>query len=109
MTEKPPPPTPKVKIPMGQRRSGLAVSADAVNECKHMEVFNRIKPQLSQYVCGDCQEKLLMVVMQFGLMTQEQFGQFQLAQAKAAQAAQRKQKTGLVLPDEVRREQQEKK
>ena len=100
---------PKVKIPMGQRKSGLAVPADAVNECRHMEVFNRIKPQLSQYVCGDCDEKLLMVVMQFGLMTQEQFGQFQLAQVRQAAAAQRKQKTGLVTLDEVRREQQEKK
>ena len=105
MTEKPP--SSKVKIPMGQRKSGLAVPADAVNECRHMEVFQRIKPQLAQYVCGDCQEKLLMVVMQFGLMTQEQFGQFQLAQVKASRAAQRKQKTGLVTPDEVRREQQE--
>jgi len=99
---------PKVKIPMGQRKSGLAVPADKVDVCRHEEVFQRIKPQVQQSVCGGCQDKLLMVVTQFVLMPPEQFEQFKLAQLRAAQDAQRKQKTGLITPDEVRREQQEK-
>jgi len=101
------PPKSNVKIPMGQRRSGLAVPADKVNVCRHEEVFQRIKPQVQQYVCGGCQDKLLMVVTQFVLMPPEQFEQFKQAQMQAAQDAQRQQKTGLVTPDEVRREQQE--
>jgi len=103
------PPTPKVKLPMGQRKSGLSVPEEAVGACRHEAVMKRLKPQLPEYVCGDCDEKVLMVVLQFSLMTREIFDEFQKRQAAAFQAAQRRQRTGLITPDEARREQQEKK
>ena len=100
---------PKAKIEMGQRESGLTVPPEAMDACRHAEVFQRIKPQMNQYHCQGCGEKLLMVILQFALMTHEEFEHFKKAQIAAAQAAKRKQETGLVLPDEARREQQEKK
>ena len=104
MTEKPPPA--KVKLPMGQRKSGLAVPADKVDVCKHMDIVNRIKPTFDRYVCGDCKEKIVLVPIQMKLMSEPEFDVLQMAQV-LQQRAERKQKTGLVTPDEVRREQQE--
>ena len=97
------PPPAKAKIPMGQRRSGLAVPADKVDICKHMEVIGRIKPTFNRYHCGDCQEKVVMVPIQIRLLTEPEFDQLQMAQVMQDKAAQRK-KTGLVLPSEVRQE-----
>ena len=105
MTKKPPPA--KVKIPMGQRKSGLAVPADQVDICKHVDIVNRIKPTFTRYVCGDCQEKIVLVPIQMRLMTEPEFDAL-MAQVRADRAAQRKQKTGLVTLDEVRREKQAK-
>jgi len=96
----------KVNIPMGQRKSGLTVPAEVVDVCRHVEVLQRIKPQVNQSGCGGCKEKVLLVILQFALMSQEGFENFKKAQAEVGKAAQRR-KTGLVLPDEVRREQQE--
>jgi len=108
MTDKPRP-TPKVKLEMGKRKSGLDVPKEAVDICRHGEVMAGIQPRLDQFVCGGCDEKVLMVILQFSLMTPEIFEEFKTRQAEAMQAAQRKQQTGLVTPDDVRREQQEKK
>ena len=103
-----PPPKPKVKIPMGQRKSGLAVPADQVDACKHMDIIGRIKPQFDRFVCGDCKERVVLVPLSGRLMTEPEFDQFQMQQVLAERAQQRKQKTGLVTLDEVRREQQAK-
>lgn len=92
---------------MGQRKSGLAVPPDMVDQCRHAEVFKRIKPQMNQYVCGDCHEKLLGVILQLALMTPEEFEQFKIAQAQQQEAARRKS-VGLVTPDEVRRQEGQK-
>ena len=92
---------PKLTIPMGQRKSGLAVPAEAVDQCRHTEVIQRIKPQMNQFVCHDCGEKVFMVVLQFVVVNQEQFAELQAAQARmvAAQEHQRRQKeTGLTIP-----------
>lgn len=101
-----PPPNPKVKIPMGQRKSGLAVPKEAVDVCKHMEIVERIKPTFTRYVCGGCGERVVLVPIQMRLMTEPEFDALQMAQVKADRAAGRK-KVGLVTPDDVRREQQE--
>ena len=105
---KPTPINPKAKIEMGQRKSGLSAPKENVDVCRHEEVMKRLKPQLPEYVCGDCMEKVLMVILQFSLMTREIFDEFQKRQAAAFQAAQRKQKTGLVTPDEARQQQAQK-
>ena len=97
----------KIPLPMGQRRSGLAVPADKVDVCKHMEVVSRIKPTFTRYHCGDCQEMIVLVPIQVKLLTVPQFDQLQMEQVLAQRAAERKQKTGLVLPEEARREKQE--
>ena len=99
-----PPGKKKIRIPMGQRKSGLAVPADKVDICKHMEIINRIKPTFARYVCGDCQEQIVLVPIQMRLMTEPEFDALQMAQVLQERAAQRKQKTGLVTPDQVRRE-----
>ena len=97
----------KAKIPMGQRKSGLAVPANQVDVCKHMDIINRIKPTFTRYVCGDCQEKIVLVPIQMKLMTEPEFDALQMAQVMADRAAQRKQKTGLVTPDEARQQKQQ--
>ena len=102
----PRPPKAKVKVQMGQRKSGLAVPAEAVDVCKHLEIIGRIKPQFDRFVCGDCREKVVLVPLAGTLMTEPEFDQFQMQQVLADRAEKRK-KVGLVLPDEVRREQQE--
>jgi len=109
MTERaePTPINPKAKIEMGQRKSGLSAPKEAVDICRHEEVIKRLKPRLDEYVCGDCQEKVLMVIINFALMTREVFEQYQKQQAAAFAAAQRKRKTGLVTPDEARQQKQE--
>jgi hypothetical protein len=96
-----------VKVPMGQRKSGLAVPADKVKQCRHDELFKRIKIPVNQYVCGDCDAKMILVVPQYILMPPEDFQKFQQEQMARAREARLKQETGLVTPDEVRREQQE--
>ncbi len=106
MTE-PTPINPKAKIEMGQRKSGISVPKEAVDVCRHEEVIKRLKPRLDQYHCGDCEEKVLMIVLQFSLMTQEVFDEFQKRQAAAFEAARRKQATGLVTPDEARQQKQQ--
>lgn len=93
--------------PMGQRKSGLTVPSDAANQCNHAEVFKRIKPQMNQYVCGGCNARLLGIIIQFALMTLEEFEQFKIAQAQQQEAARRKS-VGLVTPDEVRRQEGQK-
>ena len=97
----------KTKIEMGQRKSGLSAPKEVVDICRHEEVLVRLKPRLDKYMCGDCDEQVLMVVINFSLMTQEMFDEFQKRQAEAFKAAQRKQKTGLVTADEARQEQAE--
>ena len=106
MTE-PTPINPKAKIEMGKHKSGLSVPKEAVDVCRHEEVIKRLKPRLDQFVCKDCSEKVLMVVINFSLMTQEVFEEFQKRQAAAFEAARRKQTTGLVTPDEARQQQQQ--
>ncbi len=107
MTKKPP--APKVKVEMGQRKSGVLVPVDQVDQCRHIEVFKRIQanPQINRYHCPGCGDKLLMVILQYALMTQEGFEGFKKRQIEAAKAARRKAETGIILPDEVRREQQQ--
>ena len=102
----PTPINPKVKIGMGKHKSGLSVPKEEAPGCRHEEILKRLKPRLDKYMCGDCNEQVLMVVIQFSLMTQEVFDEFQRGQAEAFKAAQRKQKTGLVTPDEAREQQQ---
>jgi hypothetical protein len=102
-------PTPKVKVEMGQRKSGLAVPTEAVDSCRHGDVFKRVRIVPNQYVCKDCDDRVLMVILQFAVMTAPEFEEFKKEQAKKLAAAQRKAKTGLVTPEDVRREQQEKK
>ena len=102
----PTPINPKVKLEMGQRKSGLSAPKEEVDVCRHEEILKRLKPRLDKYMCGDCNEQVLMVVLQFSLMTQEVFDEFQKRQAEAFKAAQRKQKTGLVTPDEARQQAQ---
>ena len=97
----------QVKVPMGQRKSGLAVPPEAVDICKHMEIVKRIKPSFTRYLCDGCGERVFLVPITMKLLTQSEFDQLQMAQVKMGRAAERKQKTGLVLPDDVRREQQE--
>ena len=103
----PTPINPKVKLEMGKRKSGISVPKEEVDVCRHEEIMKRLKPQLPEYVCGDCTEKVYMVVLQFSLMTQEVFDEFQKRQAAAFAAAQRKQTTGLLTPDEARQEKQQ--
>ena len=97
----------KVNMPMGQRKSGLAVPADQVDVCKHMAVINRITPTFTRYVCADCQEQVVLVPLTMKIMTEPQFDQLQMQQVMADRAAQRKQKTGLITPDEARQQTQE--
>ncbi len=101
----PTPIKPEVKIEMGRRKSGLSAPKEAVDVCRHEEVLERLKPRLDKYMCGDCTEQVLMVVINFSLMTQEVFDEFQKRQAAAFEAARRKQTTGLVTPDEARQQQ----
>ena len=102
----PTPINPKAKVEMGQRKSGISVPKEAVDVCRHVEVLNRLKPRLDKYMCGDCNEQVLMIVINFSLMTQEVFEEFQKRQAAAFEAARRKQETGLVTPDEARQQAQ---
>lgn len=106
MTE-PTPINPKVKLEMGQRKSGVSVPKEAVDVCRHEEVMKRLKPQLPEYVCGDCTEKVLMVVINFSLMTHEVFAEFQKRQAAAFAAAKRQKTTGLVTAAEARQQKQQ--
>ena len=97
MTEK------KIKIPVKQLASGLTVPADAkVDEpCHHTEVAQRAKPQLTQYHCHDCDDKVFFVVMQGALMTQMQLEDYQRKMNKAIVERIEAQKVaglGLVLP-----------
>lgn len=94
--------------PMGQRKSGLAVPADKVDQCRHPDLFKRIKIPVNQYVCKDCNGKLILVVPEYILMPPGDFKKFQQERAAAFKAAQRKQKTGLVTPDEVRQKEGQK-
>lgn len=103
----PTPINPKAKIEMGQRKSGLSVPKEEIDICRHEEVIKRLKPRLDEYVCGGCTEKVLMVVINFSLMTREVFAEFQKQQAAAFAAARRKQETGLVTPDEARQQKQQ--
>ncbi|KKK46701.1 hypothetical protein LCGC14_3162620, partial [marine sediment metagenome] len=75
--------------------------------CRHETLLARIKIPVNEYVCDDCKEKLVLVIPQYGLMTPEEFEQFKRVQAMQIEAARRRQKTGLVTPDDVRREQAE--
>ena len=102
----PTPINPKVKLEMGQRKSGLSAPKEEAPSCRHEEILKRLKPRLDKYMCGDCNEQVLMVVLNFSLMTQEVFDEFQKRQAEAFKAAQRKQKTNLVTPDEARQQAQ---
>lgn len=92
---------------MGQRKSGLTVPADQVQECQHAEVTARVQLPLNQYVCGGCGEKVVLVILQAVLMTPEGFEKFKAAQSQQAKAAQRRS-TGLVTPDEVRQKEGQK-
>lgn len=101
MPDKPPPT--KVKIPLGQRKSGLAVPADQVDICKHGDIVQRIKPTFDRFVCGDCKEKIVLVPIQMKLMSEPEFDALQMAQVLQQRAAQRK-KVGLITPDEARQQ-----
>ncbi len=70
--------------------------------CHHETLLARIKIPVNEYVCDDCSERLVLVVPQYGLMTPEEFEQFKRVQAVQVKAAERRQKTGLVTPDEHR-------
>lgn len=72
--------------------------------CNHETLKARIKIPVNGYVCDDCKVKLVLVVPQYGLMTPEEFEQFKRAQAMQIKNVQRRQKTGLVTPEEHRRE-----
>ena len=102
----PTPINPKTKIEMGKRKSGLSAPKEDVDVCRHEEVLNRLRPRLDKYMCGDCDEQVLMVVINFSLMTQEVFKEFQKRQAAAFEAARRKQETGLITPEEARQQAQ---
>ncbi len=102
----PTPIKPEVKVEMGKRKSGLSVPKEELDVCRHEQVLERLKPRLDKYMCGDCNEQVLMVVINFSLMTQEVFDEFQKRQAAAFEAARRKQATGLVTPDEARQQAQ---
>ena len=67
--------------------------------CQHQDIKQRMKTQVPQFVCGDCKQKLLVVPTGWTIMTKEEF----LARQGAAK---RRQTTGLVTPEEHRREQQ---
>ena len=100
MTEK------KIKIPVKQLASGLTVPADTkVDEpCHHVEVAQRVKPQLAQYHCHDCEDKVYFVVMQAALMTQPQLEDYQRKMNAAIAARIEEQKRaglGLVLPGDA--------
>ena len=73
--------------------------------CRHETLLNRIKIPVNEYVCDDCKVKLVLVVPQYGLMTPEEFEQYKRVQAMQIEAARRREKTGLVTPDEFRQEQ----
>ncbi len=73
--------------------------------CHHETLLARIKIPVNEYVCDDCKEKLVLVIPQYGLMTPEEFEQFKRVQAMQIQNAKRRQKTGLVTPDEHQQEQ----
>ncbi len=70
--------------------------------CQHETLKARIKIPVNKYVCDDCQEKLVLVVPQYGLMTPEEFEQFKRVQAMQMEASRRQRSTGLVTPDEAR-------
>ena len=93
----------KIKIPIKQPASGLSVPADAKVEeaCRHIEVAERVKPQLTQYHCHDCDDKVFFVVMQAALMTRPQLEDYQRKMNKAIVERIEAQKVaglGLVLP-----------
>ena len=93
----------KIKIPVKQLASGLTVPADAnvPEPCHHTEVAQRAKPQLVQYHCHDCDDKVFFVILQAALMTKLEFEEYQ-RRVNAAIAArieeQRREGLGLVLP-----------
>ena len=93
----------QIKIPIKQTASGLAVPVDAkVDEpCHHTEVAERVRPQLNQYHCDGCGDKVFFVVLQAALMTQPELEEYQkkMNQAIAAKIAEEKRAgLGLVLP-----------
>jgi len=97
----------KIKIPVKQLASGLTVPADAkVDEpCHHAEVAERVRPQLNQYHCGGCGDKVFFVVLQAALMTQPELEEYQkkMNQAIAAKIAEEKRAgLGLVLPGDAK-------
>ena len=97
MTEK------KIKIPIKQTASGLSVPADAKVEevCQHIEVAERVRPQLTQYHFHRFDYKVYFVVMQAALMTQPQLEDYQRKMNEAVVKrieAQKRAGLGLVLP-----------
>ncbi len=100
-------PQPKAQVRMVKNKEGILVPEEAVDRCLHIEVVKRIQPQLPQYVCGDCTEKLKFVTLKWALMTNEEFKEFQIEQARRMAVAIRQQRTGLVTPGEAEAEKQQ--
>ncbi len=80
------------------------MTLDASKPCQHPNLLARIKLPVNEYVCDDCKIKLVLVIPQYGLMTPDEFEQFKQTQAMQITAAKRRKSTGLVTPEEHRRE-----
>ena len=73
--------------------------------CHHTEVAERVRPQLNQYHCDGCGDKVFFVVLQAALMTQPELEEYQkkMNQAIAAKIAEEKRSgLGLVLPGDAK-------
>ena len=91
-----------IKVVTKKTASGLTIPAAAIPKpCHHDTVKQRIRPQLNQYVCEGCNEKVFFVVLQATLMTQPELEEYQrkMNEAILARVAeQRREGLGLVLP-----------
>lgn len=91
----------------------LRVVEDA-EKCKHMDVVNRYGPVSGtpiQYVCQGCKEKVMVRIVSYVVMLPEELKEWEkavAAQQAASISEMRRKRVGLVLPDEVRKQQQQK-
>lgn len=100
-----PTPMPPVKPPRGKRKVALVGLPRTEKVCQHEELRKRINIPVNQYVCGDCKGKFILVSQgPYALMPPEEFGRYKRAQEEMVKAAKRRESTGLVTPDEARRE-----
>ncbi len=97
---------PKAEVKMVPNKDNILVPADTIDRCIHEEVVKRIKPQLPEYHCHGCDEKLKFITLTWALMTEDEFNTFRALQAKQIATAIRQRKTGLVTPGEAEAEKQ---